>query len=198
MSQPSVILASTSPFRRQILAKLAISFESIAPICDETPKKGESAQQLVERLAIDKAKSIKAQHPNALIIGSDQVAVYNQEIIGKPHTSANAIKQLQQFSAQAITFYTGLCVYNSQTDEHLACVEPFTVHFRPLSDAQIHYYVNQEQPLNSAGSFKSEGLGISLFERLEGDDPNTLIGLPLIKLTHLLAHFGLDVLNPIQ
>ena len=198
-----LILASTSPFRRQILAKLAIEFDAIKPNCDETPKENELPSQLVERLAIDKAKSVvDTLNPNhrALVIGSDQVAVYNNQIIGKPHTRDNAIEQLTNFSGKAITFYTGLCVYNLdvqsvKTTPYLSEVVPFTVHFRHLSREQIEYYIDKEQPLNCAGSFKSEGLGISLFSRLEGDDPNTLIGLPLIRLIDLLNQFGVDVLN---
>lgn len=208
-NKTKVILASTSPFRREILAKLAIDFDAIAPHCDETPKPDETPTQLVERLAVAKAQSVantlntQAPRPNTLVIGSDQVAVHLGKIIGKPHTKDNAIKQLSNFSGQAITFYTGLCVYqvsenNLSATKYLSEVVPFTVHFRNLSRQQIEYYIDKEQPLNCAGSFKSEGLGISLFSRLEGDDPNTLIGLPLIRLIDLFNQFGLDVLNPIK
>lgn len=190
----TLVLGSTSPFRKTILEKLQLPFQCAKPNIDETEKKGESPQALVERLAIEKAKAVKSQYPNALIIGSDQVAVCEGEILGKPHNFANGVIQLNKFSGKSITFYTGLCVYDSEKDNALALVEPFTVHFKQLSQQEIENYLHAEQPYNCAGSFKSEGLGICLFSRLEGDDPNTLIGLPLIKLVALLKQQGLDVL----
>ena len=199
-----LILASTSVYRQQILSKLNYPFTAINPNIDESPLTDETAIQLVERLARQKALAGSAliaadtssQHNkhNNIVIGSDQVALINGDIVGKPHTAENAIKQLTQASGQAITFYTGLAVYCADTKVMQSCVEPFTVHFRQLTEAQIRYYVNTEQPLYCAGSFKSEGLGIALFDKLEGDDPNTLIGLPLIKLIDLLALQGIDVL----
>ena len=134
------------------------------------------------------------QFPNALIIGSDQVAVCDGDILGKPHTFENGVKQLTKFSDKSVTFYTGLSVYNSATKQSYSLVEPFIVHFNPLSQNEIENYLHAEQPFNCAGSFKSEGLGICLFKKLEGEDPNTLIGLPLIKLVSLLKLHGLDVL----
>jgi len=197
----SLVLASTSIYRQQLLAKLNRPFISVNPNIDESPVQGETAIQLVERLAQLKAlagselipKNID-KHNQCVVIGSDQVAVINGNIVGKPHTEANAIQQLQLASGQAITFYTGLAVYCPTTKSMHSCVEPFTVHFRQLTDNQIHYYVKTEQPLYCAGSFKSEGLGIALFDKLEGDDPNTLIGLPLIKLINLLALHQVEVL----
>lgn len=199
-----LILASTSVYRQQILSKLNYPFTAINPNIDESPLTDETAIQLVERLARQKALAGSAliaadtssQHNkhNNIVIGSDQVALINGDIVGKPHTAENAIKQLTQASGQAITFYTGLAVYCADTKVMQSCVEPFTVHFRQLTEAQIRYYVNTEQPLYCAGSFKSEGLGIALFDKLEGDDPNTLIGLPLIKLIDLLALQGIHVL----
>jgi MAF protein len=194
----TLVLSSTSVFRRTLLEKLNLPFECAKPNIDETAKKNESPIALVERLAIEKAKAVvntkKNKFTDALIIGSDQVAVCNGEILGKPHNFANGFKQLKKFSDKAVVFHTGLCVYNSKTDKTLSLVEPFTVHFNELTDDEISNYLHSEQPYNCAGSFKSEALGICLFKRLEGDDPNTLIGLPLIKLVSLLKQHGLDVL----
>jgi MAF protein len=195
----NLVLASTSPFRQQLLQKLLLPFNCVNPDIDETPKKNETALALVKRLAEQKALAgadlmDKTSVPQ-LIIGSDQVALINGQIIGKPHTIDNAIAQLSAASGQAITFYTGLAVFNCDNQHMLSCVEPFTVHFKSLTPAQIRYYIDKEQPLYCAGSFKVEGLGIALFSRLEGDDPNTLIGLPLIRLIDLLAQHGVDVLS---
>ncbi|QLE85211.1 septum formation inhibitor Maf [Shewanella sp. Scap07] len=190
----SIILASTSPFRKALLEKLQISFDTFAPEVDESPLSGESAEQLVARLAHAKAQAANGHFNSGLVIGSDQVAVIDGQIIGKPHTEANACKQLQAASGKHVTFYTGLSLYNLATQQSQTLVEPFDVHFRTLSDQQIAAYVRKEQPLYCAGSFKCEGLGIALFERLEGKDPNTLIGLPLISLISLLANEGVDIL----
>lgn len=189
-----LVLGSTSPFRKAILEKLNLTFTCASPNIDESALKDETPQQLVERLAIEKAKAVSQNFSNALIIGSDQVAVCDEEIIGKPHRLENAIKQLSSFSGKVITFYTGLCVLNSDTGVVKSLIEPFNVHFKQLSIDEITNYLNAEQPFNCAGSFKSEGLGICLFNKLEGDDPNTLIGLPLIKLVALLKAHGVDVL----
>lgn len=195
MNPLSIVLASTSPFRKQILEKLNIEFECAKPLTDESPKENESPVALVERLSIEKARAIKVQKPNSLIIGSDQVAVCNGNVLGKPHTFDNAVKQLMSFSNNVVTFYTGLCVLNSKTNHTTSLVEPFKVHFKELSKTDIENYIKAEMPLKCAGSFKSEGLGICLFEKLEGDDPNTLIGLPLIKLTELLKQHQFNVLE---
>ncbi len=190
----TLVLGSTSVFRKSILAKLNLPFQCASPDIDESAHVNETPQALVERLAIEKAKAVSVNFSNALIIGSDQVAVYDGEIIGKPHTHDNAIKQLSKFSGQTVTFYTGLCVLNSDTQEMTSLVEPFTVHFNALNPNDIEQYLKAEQPYNCAGSFKSEGLGICLFKKLQGDDPNTLIGLPLIQLVKLLKIHGVDVL----
>ena len=188
-----LILASTSPYRQQILKKLNIDFAVDAPEVNEQALENESPQELVKRLSKAKAVAVAERHPHALVIGSDQVAVLNEQILGKPQTHANAVKQLKSASGKKVEFLTGLCLYNSETQQaQVACV-PFTVHFRQLSDEQIERYLKQDQPYNSAGSFKSEGLGISLFEKLEGDDPNTLIGLPLIELVRMLENEGIKV-----
>ena len=190
----TLVLGSTSPFRKSILEKLNLAFECAKPNIDETALVEESPQALVERLAIEKAQAVASQFPNALIIGSDQVAVCDGDILGKPHTFENGVMQLNKFSNKAVTFYTGLCVLDSSSNIIKSLVEPFIVHFNNLTQAEIENYLKAEQPYNCAGSFKSEGLGICLFEKLEGDDPNTLIGLPLIKLVSLLKQHGLNVL----
>ncbi|MBB1427873.1 septum formation inhibitor Maf [Shewanella sp. SG44-2] len=195
----NLVLASTSPFRQQLLQKLMLPFTCVNPDIDETPIKDETALALVKRLAEQKALAganlIDETSVPQIIIGSDQVALINGKIIGKPYTVDNAIAQLSSASGQSITFYTGLAVFNNANQQMISCVEPFTVHFKHLSTAQIRYYVDAEQPLYCAGSFKCEGLGIALFNRLEGDDPNSLIGLPLIKLIDLLSQHGVDILS---
>ena len=189
-----LVLASTSEYRKAILEKLAHPFTCANPNIDETAHEKELPESLVQRLATQKARACAVEYPNALIIGSDQVCVINHRIVGKPLTAEKAHEQLQQASDQAITFYTGLCLLNTQTQKAHTICETFTVHFKPLTTEQIRYYVTIEQPLYCAGSFKSEGLGIALFDRLEGRDPNTLIGLPLIALCELLQQEGLDIL----
>lgn len=189
-----LILASTSPFRKEILNKLGIEFDTQSPEVDETALTGETPQQLVERLAIAKAKAVADKNESALVIGSDQVSVINGDIIGKPHTHDNAVKQLKNASGKTVTFYTGLCLFNSDTNQYQSEVVPFNVVFRALSDKQIERYLKKETPYNCAGSFKSEALGIVLFERLEGDDPNTLMGLPLIRLVKMLEQENFSIL----
>lgn len=182
----NIILASTSPYRRALLEKLGIAFECAAPGVDETPTPGESPRHLVLRLAQAKAQSLAGSYPNHLIIGSDQVCVLDGEIAGKPLTEEKAFQQLMKARGNIITFYTGLALYNSATGNLQTECEPFDVHFRHLSEQEINDYLRKERPLNCAGSFKSEGLGIALFDRLEGRDPNTLVGLPLIALCQML------------
>ena len=191
----TLVLGSTSPFRKTLLEKLNIDFQCAKPNIDETPFPNETPQVLVKRLAIEKAKAVAKNFPNALIIGSDQVALCGDKVLGKPHNFENGVAQLSQFSDKAVIFYTGLCVYDSASDNAIALVEPFTVHFNPLSQIDISQYLHAEQPYNCAGSFKSEGLGICFFKKLEGDDPNTLIGLPLIKLITLLKQHDFNVLS---
>ena len=190
----TLVLGSTSVFRQAILEKLNLPFQTAKPNIDETALAGETPQILVERLAIEKAKAVAPNFSNALIIGSDQVAVCEGEILGKPHNFENGVKQLKKFSNKSVTFYTGLCVFDSANNKAISLVEPFIVHFNTLSQSEIENYLKKEEPYNCAGSFKSEALGICLFKKLEGDDPNTLIGLPLIKLVNLLKQHGLNVL----
>ncbi|MDR8524164.1 Maf family protein [Shewanella fidelis] len=189
-----IVLASTSPFRQQLLQKLQLPFICCSPDVDETPLANESPRELVLRLAHSKAAAGLVQHPDSIVIGSDQVAVIDGKIIGKPLNRETAIQQLSSASGKAITFYTGLAVHNGVNAKQEAIVEPFTVHFKALSYTQICNYIDKEQPFYCAGSFKSEGLGIALFERLEGKDPNTLIGLPLISLIELLENQGVSIL----
>lgn len=187
----NLILASTSRYRKALLEKLGLPFECAAPDVDERPLAGESAEALVARLARAKADAIAGQRDHGLIIGSDQVCVCDGRILGKPGTIDNAIAQLMAAQGRSVTFYTGLCVVNAATGEAHQLMEPFTVHFRNLDEAAIRRYVEAELPLDCAGSFKCEGMGIVLFKALEGRDPNALIGLPLIGLIELLERHGI-------
>lgn len=193
-----LVLASTSPFRKSLLETLGLPFITAAPQVDESPHPGERASELVQRLAIAKAQALAAHYPQHLIIGSDQVCVLDGQITGKPHTAQAACQQLARASGKCVTFYTGLALFDSRENQLQCCVEPFNVYFRPLSEPEIARYIERERPLNCAGSFKSEGLGITLFERLEGRDPNTLIGLPLIALCEMLRQAGCDPLLQTQ
>lgn len=186
-----LILASTSRYRKALLEKLGLPFQCVSPDVDESPLPGESAQALVARLAHAKASAVARTHDQGLIIGSDQVCVCDGRILGKPGTVENAVTQLLAAQGKSITFYTGLCVLDAATGRVEQLVEPFRVHFRQLDEAAIRRYVAAEQPLDCAGSFKCEGMGIVLFEQLEGRDPNALIGLPLIGLVELLGRHGL-------
>ena len=189
-----LVLASTSPFRKSVLEKLGLPFDCHAPEVDEAPQPHETPAQLVERLSIAKAQAVAAHLQQGLVIGSDQVAVIDDEIIGKPGNHENAVAQLARASGKTVTFLTGLALVNAESGAIQAEVVPFKVVFRQLTQPQIVNYLNAEQPYNCAGSFKSEGLGIALFERLEGDDPNTLIGLPLIRLIRMLEKEGMTVI----
>ncbi len=189
-----LILGSSSVFRKALLEKLDLSFDCDSPDIDETPLKNESPKDMVARLAKLKAQAIAVRHPQSIIIASDQCATLDGKIIGKPGDHASAVEQLKEASGRTVTFYTSLCVFNAGTNQYEECVEPFYVYFRQLSDEQIENYLKKEEPYNCAGSFKSEGLGISLFERLEGNDPNTLIGLPLIQLIKMLERFHINVI----
>jgi septum formation protein len=189
-----LILASSSPFRRELLSRLMLPFEVVVPDVDETPRPGESPIQLVERLAIAKAQAVAADRREALVIGSDQVAVHGNEIVGKPLTHERAVQQLRAASGTAVTLYTGLAVVNARNGRVQSEVIPYRVLFRRLSDDQIERYLRKEQPYHCAGSVKSEGLGVALLERFEGEDPATLIGLPLIRLVHMLENEGMAVL----
>lgn len=188
-----LVLASTSPYRKELLSRLKIPFEVAAPEVDETPLPGEAPQDTALRLAQLKARAVKAKFPDALIIGSDQVAVLEGTQLGKPRTHDNAVEQLRFMRGKTVGFHTALCLYNSRTDRMQADVVLYLVSFRDLSDAQIEGYLCKEQPYNCAGSAKSEGLGIALIEKMEGSDPNALIGLPLIRLVDMLASEGVTL-----
>lgn len=188
-----LVLASTSPYRRELLSRLKLAFSVTSPEVDEMPLPGETPEQTAYRLAIAKAKAVAAQHPDALIIGSDQVATLEGAQIGKPHTHENATKQLRTMRGKTVTFHTALCLYNSRSGNTQAQVVPFMVTFRNLSDDEIERYLTKEQPYNCAGSAKSEGLGIALIGKMSGDDPNALVGLPLIALVEMLKNEGVSV-----
>lgn len=194
MSTTTLILASSSPYRQELLQRLQIPFSIDEPDIDESAVDDEPPAALVERLAIAKARAVGKRHRNALIIGADQVAVHGEQIVGKPHTHDNAVKQLQQASGQKIVLYTGLALFNSASNKLQSKVIPYYVQFRQLSNEQIETYLRKEKPYKCAGSVKSEGLGIALLERFDGDDPNTLIGLPLIALIRMLEQEGLSVI----
>lgn len=181
-----LVLASTSPFRQHLLERLQVPFVTFAPPVDETPYTDESPAALVKRLAQLKAKAAQATYPEALIIGSDQVAVLGDTILGKPGTHERAVAQLTQMSGKQVEVLTGLCLYNAATGHvHLDMI-PFRVVFRPLTAMQIEIYLRRDTPYNCSGSLRSEGLGIALLEKMHGDDPTALIGLPLIRLVHML------------
>ncbi len=185
-----LILGSTSPYRRELLARLKLDFEVAAPEVDETPLPHESPVETALRLAEAKARAVGVAHPDALIIGSDQVAVLDGEQIGKPLTHDNALRQLRRMRGRTVVFHTALCLYNSRTGALQKKVVPFEVTFRDLPDEAIERYLLKEQPYNCAGSAKAEGLGIALIARMQGDDPNALIGLPLIELVSMLEQEG--------
>lgn len=191
---PELVLASSSRYRQALLQKLGIPFVSASPDIDESRLPGEPAIQLCLRLAVAKARALATRFPEHLIIGSDQVARLDNHTLGKPGTKAKAREQLRLASGKRVDFLTGICLFNSATGAIDTAAEPYSVYFRTLTPAQIADYIEKEEPLDCAGSFKSEGLGIALFERLEGDDPNALIGLPLIRLTRMLESAGVTVL----
>ncbi len=191
-----IVLASGSKYKRQLIEKLGLAVTSHAPDINETPNLGETPADLTQRLSIDKARAIACEYPHALIIGSDQVAHHNGQVLGKPGNFYTAKQQLQTCSGKSVRFLTGLCLLNTSTSLHHYMLCQYDVAFRTLTDAQITHYLHTEAPYDCAGSFKSEGLGIALFEHIRGDDPNSLIGLPLIALTQLLLQEGIDVLAP--
>ena len=191
MAQPRLILASTSPYRRELLARLGLPFETLRPGTDEAALPGETPTGLVRRLAIAKATDIADRHRDAWVIGSDQVAELDGHPLGKPGDRDGAVAQLQAMSGRTIAFRTGLALCRGQ--HCLAAVDTTMVRFRPLSAGEITRYVDAEQPFDCAGSFKCEGLGISLFEAIESRDPTALVGLPLIETARLLREAGFAV-----
>ncbi|MCK2089057.1 Maf family nucleotide pyrophosphatase [Thauera aromatica] len=189
----NLVLASTSAYRRMLLERLQLPFSIDRPETDETPLPGEPPTATAERLAAEKARAVAARWPDALIIGSDQVACLGDEIFGKPGTEERAIAQLQRMRGQTVTFHTALAVLNTRSGRLQVEGVPTQVRFRPLSDDEIRRYVAKERPLDCAGSAKSEGLGIALLEAMPGDDPTALVGLPLIALARMLRAEGLEL-----
>lgn len=195
---PPLILASTSPYRRELLARLRLPFDTVAPQVDETPQPGEAPAALAQRLAWAKAQAVAQRHPQAVVIGSDQVAELHGQALGKPGDHARAVAQLQRMRGQTVLFHTAVavvCAARAYAQLELALVR---VRVRALSDAEIEAYLRAEQPYDCAGSAKSEGLGIVLLEAIDSDDPTALIGLPLIRTARLLRQAGLDPLAAAQ
>jgi septum formation protein len=196
IERPSLILGSTSRYRREMLERLRIPFEVQAPHVDETPAPKEAPADLALRLAVAKARAVAALHPHAVVIGSDQVADLDGEPIGKPGTHAKATEQLRAMRGKAVVFQTAVAVVNQATGYEGSALVPVTVRFRALTDAEIEHYLHTEQPYDCAGSAKSEALGIALLSAIESDDPTALVGLPLIKTCELLRAAGIDPLQP--
>ncbi|OGA40548.1 MAG: septum formation protein Maf [Betaproteobacteria bacterium RIFCSPLOWO2_12_FULL_62_13] len=194
MDSPRLILASSSAYRRALLERLRLPFEVVAPQVDETPLAGEPAERTALRVAELKARAVAKTIQNALIIGSDQVAVMGERKLGKPGDHAAAVAQLRSMRGKSMVFHTALCLHNSATGRIQVANVPTTVVFRDFSDAQIERYLTFEQPYDCAGSAKIEGLGIALVERVASDDPSALIGLPLVQLASMLKNEGVEVI----
>lgn len=192
--QTKLILASTSPYRRELLGRLGLPFEVANPQTEESTLFGETPETMALRLSEAKARAVAEAYPDALIIGSDQVATVDGKIYGKPGTHERAVAQLQALSGKTVNFFTGLCLFNSRTGEADVRGVPTLVTFRKLSDSEIENYLRREPAYNCAGSAKSEGLGIALLSSMTGEDPNALVGLPLIALCDMLRHQGVGVL----
>jgi len=189
-----IVLASTSKYRRELLARLGLPFEVASPVVNETPLPRETPQDTARRLAEAKARAVAARFPQAIVIGSDQVAVLEGTTLGKPGNHANAVRQLRAMRAKEVVFHTALCLCNAASGQAETRVVPYYVRFRDYSDTQIEHYLRREQPYDCAGSARCEGLGIALIAEMRGDDPNALIGLPLIALTEMLAAQGVSIL----
>ena len=195
-TRPPLILGSTSRYRRELLERLRLPFEVHAPDVDETPRPGETPAALAQRLALAKAQAVSAAHPDAVVIGSDQVADLDDEPIGKPGTHDRAVAQLRAMRGRSVVFQTAVAVVRASTGYTGSALVPVTVRFRDLSDAEIEHYLRTEQPYDCAGSAKCETLGIALLDAIESDDPTALIGLPLIRTSALLRAAGIDPLMP--
>jgi septum formation protein len=194
MAAPRLILASTSPYRRELLARLRLAFEVVNPAVDETPRRGEAPETLALRLAVEKARSVASRFPDALVIGADQVAALGATLLSKPLRHETAVAQLRAMSGQRVRFITAVAVVRGADGETRTRLVPCDVDFRAFSDAAAEGYLRAEQPYDCAGAAKIEGLGIALVRRLAGEDPTALIGLPLIALVELLGELGCDVL----
>lgn len=191
--QSSVILASTSRYRAELLQRLKIEFKQHSPVCDETPLNDETPRELVERLSVAKAQSIADQFPEHLVIGSDQVANHDGRVIGKPASHNDAVAQLRSLSGQSITFLTGLCVMQKSAQRILQSVVTTKVRFKSLDDAQIDRYLEADKPYDCAASFRSEGYGSTIVDNISSDDPTAIIGLPTILLSTYLDQLGLQL-----
>ena len=194
MSPPPLILGSTSRYRRELLERLGLPFTVVAPRVDESPRTGERPAELALRLALEKARAVAALHPDAVVIGADQVADLDGEAIGKPGDHGRAVAQLRRMSGRRVVFQTALAVARPAAGFERAMLAAVQVRFRSLSDAEIERYLRLEQPYDCAGSAKSEGLGVALLEAIESDDPTALVGLPLIRTCMLLRDAGIDPL----
>lgn len=197
-----MILATESKYKQSVLKKLGIPFLAISPNIDESTRENETPDELVIRLAKEKALEIAhshsdAYHSSAYIVAADQIACFEQDILGKPGNKEKAFEQLRRFSGNKVDFLTGLALYDPNTHDTYTLVEKYSVHFKPLSDDDISHYLDLEQPYDCAGAFKSEGIGILLFSKLEGRDPNALVGLPLIALAELFNKAGINLLQQI-
>lgn len=188
-----LILASSSIPRQELLSRLQIPFSTCSPDIDETALPEETPEALVIRLAVSKARAVAKRFPAALIIGCDQVATYAGKAFSKPESTEDAVAQLTLVSGQRVRYFNGLCLYNSQTDETQQILNHFDVIYRPLTEKMIVNYLERDRPFNCAGSLRSEGLGIALLDHMEGSDPTSLIGLPLISLVRLLENAGIEV-----
>lgn len=189
-----IILASSSIYRQELLSRLKIDFETAVPDIDESQKEGETPTQLVKRLSLEKAKAIHANYPDSIIIGSDQVAAFENKILGKPGSFENAVEQLKMISGKSVTFHTGLTIIDGSSNVVQTDEVQIRVDFKQLDEQTIKRYLEKEPAFNCAGSFKSEGLGIALTERIDEQDPTALIGLPLIKLTRMLEFIKFRVI----
>ena len=189
-----LILASASRTRKQILAKLGVPFQSISPDIDESPLDRESPVELVERLSIAKTRKASQFYPKHLIIGSDQVALLDGEIIGKPSNREHAVQQLQSSSGKSVLLYSGVALLNSASGSLQADVLPYRVQMRELTEEMIQHYIDRDQPFDCCGSLRSEGLGIALLQKFDGSDPNILLGLPLIRLIDMLKKENFQIL----
>lgn len=196
MPAARLILASTSRYRRELLERLRLPFDVVSPAVDEAPLDGEAPADLAQRLARAKAEAVAVQHPDAIVIGSDQVADLDGEAIGKPLDHDRARQQLRRMSGRAVTFHTAVAVARHATGYAKTLLAPVRVRFRELGEAQIEHYLRTEQPYDCAGSARSEALGIALLSSIESDDPTALVGLPLIRTCTLLREAGLDPLAP--
>lgn len=190
---PKLILASTSTYRRELLGRLKLAFDAVAPEVDEQARVGEHAAELATRLAAAKARAVAARHPGSLVLGSDQVADRGGALLGKPGSRAAAIAQLTASSGQAIEFLTAVCLYDGRTDHALGHLDRTRVRFRLLGRGEIERYVDADAPLDCAGGFRCESLGIALFDSIETADPTALVGLPLIATARMLREAGFHI-----